>query len=106
MFGRQNGWKCYNQRQPLEYFSRSPSVPKQSLVLRKVTGRMAFPVIVQDITTMSTFRRDGHPSIYTRATRDKSAKKLKDRSNDCSHWCLPGVPDAWNEMLNAMLLQD
>ncbi|RWV91505.1 hypothetical protein GW17_00046207 [Ensete ventricosum] len=23
---------------------------------------------------------------------------------DCSHWCLPGVPDAWNELVFSHLL--
>jgi hypothetical protein len=22
---------------------------------------------------------------------------------DCSHWCLPGVPDSWNELLYAQI---
>ncbi|CAN1344073.1 Protein trichome birefringence-like 36 [Linum perenne] len=54
---------------------------------------MRFPVYIHDITSMSALRRDGHPSVYRRA----------DVSSDCSHWCLPGVPDIWNEMLSSML---
>ncbi|KAI3443794.1 hypothetical protein Pfo_000459, partial [Paulownia fortunei] len=96
-----NGWKCYNQREPLEYFSR-PHVPEQLLVLEKVLRRMAFSVHLQDITTMSAFRRDGHPSIYTRSSGKKNNQQLKDQNSDCSHWCLPGVPDTWNEILNAV----
>jgi hypothetical protein len=23
---------------------------------------------------------------------------------DCSHWCLPGIPDSWNELLYSTLL--
>ncbi|GBG59159.1 hypothetical protein CBR_g32175 [Chara braunii] len=41
-----------------------------------------------DITHLSNFRSDGHPSKYTGKG-----------GNDCSHWCLPGVPDTWNEIL-------
>ncbi|KAL0395343.1 UNVERIFIED_CONTAM: protein trichome birefringence-like 36 [Sesamum latifolium] len=99
---RDNGWKCHNQREPLEYFSR-PHVPEQLIVLQKVVRRMEFPVYLQDITTMSALRRDGHPSVYGRASGDKNNQQLKDRSSDCSHWCLPGVPDTWNEILNAVL---
>ncbi|GBG59156.1 hypothetical protein CBR_g32172 [Chara braunii] len=41
-----------------------------------------------DITHLSYFRIDGHPSNYTRKG-----------GSDCAHWCLPGVPDTWNEIL-------
>ncbi|KAG6749787.1 hypothetical protein POTOM_046856 [Populus tomentosa] len=37
----------------------------------------------------------GHPSIY--AGKRSSIQ-------DCSHWCLPGVPDTWNEFLHFLLL--
>ncbi|CAA2994965.1 trichome birefringence-like 36 [Olea europaea subsp. europaea] len=99
---RENGWKCYNQREPIGYFSH-PHVPEQLLVLREVLKRMRFPVYLQDITTMSAFRRDGHPSIYARALGEKAKREMGGYSSDCSHWCLPGVPDTWNEILNAML---
>ncbi|OEL18792.1 Protein trichome birefringence-like 6 [Dichanthelium oligosanthes] len=43
----------------------------------------------------SHFRIDGHPSIYGRKAVDLTASSVQ----DCSHWCLPGVPDTWNELL-------
>lgn len=99
---RDNGWKCYHQREPLEKSSR-PHVAKQLLVLQKVLREMAFPVQFQDITAMSALRRDGHPSIYARSSGENSNQQLRDQSSDCSHWCLPGVPDTWNEILNVMI---
>lgn len=96
---RQNGWKCYNQREPLQYFSHL-HVPEPLVVLKGVLKRMRFPVYLQDITTMTAFRRDGHPSVYSKAISEVERKK---QSSDCSHWCLPGVPDIWNEMLTAWL---
>ncbi|KAK9122778.1 hypothetical protein Sjap_012380 [Stephania japonica] len=101
---RDNGWKCYNQREPIEHFTHQPHIPGQFFVLQEVLKKMSFPVYLQDITRMSTFRRDGHPSIYGRARDQKQRLHMKDYTSDCSHWCLPGVPDAWNEMFNAMLL--
>ncbi|KAK6933540.1 PC-Esterase [Dillenia turbinata] len=98
---RENGWKCYNQREPLGYFHQ-PDVPEQMLVLQGVLRRMRFPVYLQDITTMSLLRRDGHPSVYSKSMAQKEKEHQKDSSSDCSHWCLPGVPDIWNEMLNAL----
>ncbi|KAL5735171.1 hypothetical protein ACOSP7_033032 [Xanthoceras sorbifolium] len=100
---RENGWKCYKQKTPLAFFSHQ-HVPEQLLVLKEVLRRMRFPVYLQDITTMSALRRDGHPSVYRRPVIDQKEKQhTRDLSSDCSHWCLPGVPDIWNEMLNALL---
>ncbi|EOY19246.1 Trichome birefringence-like 36 [Theobroma cacao] len=99
---RDNGWKCYNQKSPLAFFSH-PHVPEQVLVLQGVLRRMRFPVYLHDITTMSAFRRDGHPSVYRRALNQADRQHPREFSSDCSHWCLPGVPDIWNEMLSALL---
>ncbi|KAF8396415.1 hypothetical protein HHK36_018034 [Tetracentron sinense] len=100
---RENGWKCYNQRVPLPYFSHQPHVPEQLLVLQGVLKRMRFPVYLQDITIMSALRKDGHPSVYARAMDQDKMQHIREYSSDCSHWCLPGVPDIWNEMMNALL---
>ncbi|GMY23426.1 protein trichome birefringence-like 36 [Fagus crenata] len=98
----ESGWKCYNQKQPLAFFSHQ-HVPGQLLVLQEVLRRMRFPVYLQDITTMTALRRDGHPSVYGRVMDQAEKQHPRDFSSDCSHWCLPGVPDIWNELLNAFL---
>ncbi|KAF3956564.1 hypothetical protein ACB098_11G097500 [Castanea mollissima] len=99
---RENGWKCYNQKQPLAFLSHQ-HVPGQMLVLQGVLRRMRFPVYLQDITTMSALRKDGHPSVYGRVMDQAEKQHPRDFSSDCSHWCLPGVPDIWNELLNDLL---
>lgn len=101
-YGRDNGWKCFNQRKPLQFFSH-PHVPEQLVVLREVLRKMRFPVYLQDITKMSALRRDGHPSVYAKAVGQEQKQHLKGFTSDCSHWCLPGVPDTWNEILNVLL---
>lgn len=45
-----------------------------------------------DITHMSEFRADAHPSTT-------GGKKHE----DCMHWCLPGLTDSWNDLLAALL---
>lgn len=72
----------------------SPRTPGQLVVLSEVLKKMSFPVYLMDVTGMSALRVDGHPSVYGKA---------KEGASDCTHWCLPGVPDAWNEMLYALL---
>ncbi|XP_027928639.1 protein trichome birefringence-like 10 [Vigna unguiculata] len=54
-----------------------------------------------NVTQLSTRRRDGHASIYYLGP-DGTAPMQR---QDCSHWCLPGVPDSWNELLYALLLK-
>lgn len=51
-----------------------------------------------NITYLTEFRSDGHPSMHREPGTPVPAPQ------DCSHWCLPGVPDTWNELLYAQLL--
>lgn len=103
-FCRDNGWQCYKKKEPRVFFGYTPRAPAQLVVLREVVRKMSFPVYLQEITSMSELRRDGHPSVFGAAggtTQGKAESGL--HSSDCSHWCLPGVPDSWNEMLYAVL---
>eukprot|EP00249_Psilotum_nudum_P008910 c21588_g1_i1 orf=1211-2095(+) len=49
-----------------------------------------------NITLMSQLRDEAHIS--------KFSWKSKNGSQDCVHWCLPGVPDTWNGVVYAHLL--
>ncbi|WOH11352.1 hypothetical protein DCAR_0830834 [Daucus carota subsp. sativus] len=48
-----------------------------------------------DITAISQLRDEGHISRYS--------IKATPGMQDCLHWCLPGVPDTWNELLFAQI---
>ncbi|WOL20231.1 hypothetical protein Cni_G29035 [Canna indica] len=48
-----------------------------------------------DITALSQLRDEGHISKYS--------IKGTPGVQDCLHWCLPGIPDAWNEILAAQV---
>uniref|UniRef100_A0A7N1A518 Trichome birefringence-like C-terminal domain-containing protein n=1 Tax=Kalanchoe fedtschenkoi TaxID=63787 RepID=A0A7N1A518_KALFE len=74
------------------------------LVLEKVIHGMKTPVSYLNITRITDFRKDGHPSIYRRQHVPAEEQKAPLKFQDCSHWCLPGVPDTWNEILYAQLL--
>ncbi|CAF2267529.1 unnamed protein product [Brassica napus] len=101
---RESGQKCYNQKHPLPS-SSEPHVPQQSRVLKKVLMKMKYRVYLHDITTMSAYRRDGHPSVFKRAMgEEEKHHRFAGPLPDCSHWCLPGVPDIWNEMLSSIIL--
>ncbi|XP_077210316.1 protein trichome birefringence-like 14 [Tasmannia lanceolata] len=48
-----------------------------------------------DITALSQLRDECHISRYS--------IKATPGMQDCLHWCLPGVPDTWNEIIFAQL---
>lgn len=60
----------------------------------EVVNNMTVPVTVLHITPMSAFRSDAHVGTWS----DRPSL------SDCSHWCLPGVPDVWNEIVISYLL--
>ncbi|CAI9303838.1 unnamed protein product [Lactuca saligna] len=62
-------------------------------VVKGVLVKMKNPAYLLDITLLTQLRKDGHPSIYG------------DEGRDCSHWCLAGVPDTWNQILYNILLK-
>ncbi|XP_057429880.1 protein trichome birefringence-like 10 [Lotus japonicus] len=57
---------------------------------------------VLNVTQMTAQRKDGHSSIYYLGPDAGTAALHR---QDCSHWCLPGVPDTWNELLYALFLK-
>ncbi|XP_062017886.1 protein trichome birefringence-like 42 [Rosa rugosa] len=86
---------CRGQTQPLLGTSYpGPTHPGEAIV-KSVLSTVAKPIYLLDITLLTQLRKDGHPSIYA---------GLGPKFVDCSHWCLPGAPDAWNELLYAALL--
>ena len=53
-----------------------------------------------NVTQMTAQRKDGHLSVYLSPSGPVPRYK-----QDCSHWCLPGVPDTWNELLYALVMK-
>ncbi|XP_051132072.1 protein trichome birefringence-like 12 isoform X1 [Andrographis paniculata] len=51
-----------------------------------------------DLTRLSEFRADAHPSIWL---GKKDAVAIW--GQDCMHWCLPGVPDTWVDILTQLI---
>ncbi|XP_059668797.1 protein trichome birefringence-like 43 [Cornus florida] len=96
-WGEPNVKNCVGQKQPL-HGPKYPGRPHPAEVVQKeVLHSMSNPVYLLDITTLSQLRKDGHPSIYGRGGHNDM---------DCSHWCLAGVPDTWNQLLSAALFHN
>ncbi|KAK2649669.1 hypothetical protein Ddye_017158 [Dipteronia dyeriana] len=89
-----SGGHCREATRPLSKTS-SFIYPEKNVITEEVIKQMKTPVILLNITSLSEYRIEGHPSIYGK----KPDKRFSSNSEDCSHWCLPGVPDMWNELL-------
>ncbi|XP_043699743.1 protein trichome birefringence-like 39 [Telopea speciosissima] len=84
---------CYREMKPLSGSMYPGGIPAGAIVVNKVLSRIKKPVYLLDVTRLSQLRKDAHPSTYSGG-----------HSNlDCSHWCLPGLPDTWNQLLYAAL---
>ncbi|KAF5197030.1 trichome birefringence-like [Thalictrum thalictroides] len=84
---------CKGETMPVFGSSYPRGILEEQVVVKKVLSRIRKPVYLLDITLLSQLRKDAHPSTYS---GDHSGL-------DCSHWCLPGLPDTWNQLLYAAL---
>eukprot|EP00270_Netrium_digitus_P021117 TRINITY_DN8901_c0_g1_i2.p1 TRINITY_DN8901_c0_g1~~TRINITY_DN8901_c0_g1_i2.p1 ORF type:complete len:179 (-),score=28.61 TRINITY_DN8901_c0_g1_i2:93-608(-) len=50
-----------------------------------------------DITMLSQYRPDGHVQTFYGGVQNSKT------TWDCTHWCLPGVPDVWTDVLQHVL---
>mmetsp|Transcript_28846 Transcript_28846/g.65166 ORF Transcript_28846/g.65166 Transcript_28846/m.65166 type:complete len:389 (+) Transcript_28846:53-1219(+) len=65
------------------------SIEDTNLMLHSLVTESTLKIKILDITGMSWGRADAHPG--------------QDSRNDCSHWCLPGLPDVWNQAFLSLL---
>ncbi|KAI5338288.1 hypothetical protein L3X38_017559 [Prunus dulcis] len=84
---------CSSETQPFLGAKYPAGIPLSWVVVNKVLARIKKPVYLLDITFLSQMRKDAHPSKYSGGHG----------GTDCSHWCLPGLPDTWNDLLYAAL---
>ncbi|CAA7389413.1 unnamed protein product [Spirodela intermedia] len=71
------------------------------------TGGARVPISFLNITTLSEYRKDAHTSVDTlRQGKLLTPEQKADPQvyADCIHWCLPGLPDTWNELLYALII--
>ncbi|XWS30009.1 hypothetical protein CRYUN_Cryun24cG0081400 [Craigia yunnanensis] len=106
-FGKE--W-CYKSTSPImdESYQLTFGKSLKEIVEKTVQG-MRTPVKYLNITKLSAYRSDAHSSIYgTKQGKLLVATKQQRPAMvaDCSHWCLPGVPDTWNHLLYASMILD
>ncbi|KAJ4837677.1 hypothetical protein Tsubulata_013484 [Turnera subulata] len=108
-WGKINGTKCFNEKKPILKKTHwgSGSDKRMMSVVASVGEKMRVPVTFINITQLSEYRIDAHTSIYTETrgnllTEEQKADPL--HHADCVHWCLPGLPDTWNQIFLTYLL--
>ncbi|CAL8998967.1 unnamed protein product [Prunus brigantina] len=97
---------CYGETAPMTTSGVTypgTTYPDQMRVVDNVIRGMSNPASLLDITMLSELRKDGHPSIYS-GDLSPQQRANPDHSADCSHWCLPGLPDTWNQLFYTALL--
>lgn len=97
------GGNCDTNVEPETNYANLESDPPNNAIIRDAVDQMNRgnrTVRFLNITYLTELRKDGHPSKY----REPGTSPIAPQ--DCSHWCLPGVPDTWNQILYANLVSN
>ena len=108
-WGGEDSNKCLNETEPIYrvgYKSADYSLMAMAKSYFERLEAKGIHVEIQNITELSDYRKDGHPTVfrkqYVPLTKEQIAKPAS--YADCTHWCLPGVPDVWNQFLYGYLI--
>ncbi|KAM0932836.1 putative PMR5 domain, PC-Esterase, protein trichome birefringence-like 2 [Dioscorea sansibarensis] len=99
-----SGGQCHKETEPIFNGTYLTKYPGKMRVLEQVLNQMETPVIYLNVSRLTDYRKDGHPSIYRQEYKTPEELLTAETTQDCSHWCLPGIPDTWNELLYVSLL--
>ncbi|GAB4857322.1 hypothetical protein Ancab_015230 [Ancistrocladus abbreviatus] len=109
-WGATKGLKCYNETEPIfkEGYQGSGSYPIMMQAVEDAIESLStrgIKVQLLNITQLSEYRKDAHLSIYKKQWEPLTQEQLANPVSyaDCFHWCLPGVPDTWNQLLYAYI---
>ncbi|XP_047174935.1 protein trichome birefringence-like 38 isoform X2 [Vigna umbellata] len=83
---------CSKETRPINGSTYSAGLPKAYYVMEDVLKKITKPVHLLNITTLSQLRKDAHPSSYNLF-----------KAMDCTHWCVAGLTDTWNELLSVQV---
>jgi hypothetical protein len=110
-WGGDEGQNCYSETEPIfkEGYRGEASCPEIMRVVEKTLDDLktrGLNVQMINITQVSDYRKEGHQSIYRKQWEPLKEEQISKPSSyaDCIHWCLPGVPDVWNELLYAHII--
>ncbi|XP_023914060.1 protein trichome birefringence-like 38 [Quercus suber] len=86
---------CAKETTPINGSTYPSGLPTAEYVVKDVLSTIEKPVQLFDITTLSQLRKDAHPSSYNAF-----------KGMDCTHWCVAGLPDTWNQLLSVALTNE
>ncbi|XP_042056315.1 protein trichome birefringence-like 34 [Salvia splendens] len=101
---------CYNITKPIfdeTYWANGVDRNLMEIVestLKKLEER-GIKVEYMNATQLSGYREDARPSIYRPFLKVALKDITPNKYADCLHWCLPGVPDVWNQILYAYIMK-
>ncbi|XVE61437.1 hypothetical protein DITRI_Ditri06bG0040000 [Diplodiscus trichospermus] len=93
--------QCDAEMEPEKNYAKTKAEPWNNQCMADVIKQMKYgnwKVQWLNIEYLTELRKNGHPSTHHEPSTPSDAPQ------DCSRWCLPGIPDAWNELLYAHLL--
>lgn len=104
------GENCYSETEMIskEGYQGRGTDPKMMQIVDGTLDELkkrGLNVQMINITQLSEYRKEGHPSIYRKQWEPLTEEQISNPLgySDCIHWCLPGVPDIWNELLYAYI---
>ncbi|KAB1227539.1 Protein trichome birefringence-like 38 [Morella rubra] len=86
---------CSKETEPFSGSTYPSGLPQAAYVVNDVLATIQNPVHLLNITALSQLRKDAHPSSYNAF-----------KGMDCTHWCVAGLPDTWNQLLYAALISN
>ncbi|XP_071738457.1 protein trichome birefringence-like 34 [Rutidosis leptorrhynchoides] len=111
-WGESNNSNCYYETRLItkDGYTGNGTDPKMMRIVKNTINQLktrGLNVQIINITQLSEYRKEGHPSIYRKQWDPLTEEQISDPSSyaDCVHWCLPGVPDVWNELLFTYIFQ-
>ncbi|CAM0950508.1 unnamed protein product [Alopecurus aequalis] len=111
-WGGDDNNKCLNESEPITDAAYKGATTDYSMMdkageIFRPLEKKGIHVKILNFTQLSDNRIDAHPTIFRRQFAPLTAEQIANPSSyaDCTHWCLPGVPDVWNQFLYSYLLQ-
>ncbi|KAF0925788.1 hypothetical protein E2562_018444 [Oryza meyeriana var. granulata] len=105
-WGKPDAIKCFSETQPAINYTKTLELGTDwdlfSTAQRVTKAMKRVPVHFINITALSEIRKDAHTSVHTLRQGKLLTKEQKANPRkfaDCIHWCLPGLPDTWNEFV-------
>ncbi|GFP92779.1 protein trichome birefringence-like 34 [Phtheirospermum japonicum] len=109
-WGKSSGQNCHTETEIIlqEGYMGKGTDPKMMRIVETTINQLqkrGLNVQMINITQLSEYRKEGHPSIYRKQWEPLTREQISNPLSyaDCIHWCLPGVPDVWNELLYAYI---